>query len=182
MRSMSYSLVFTLLCAGSLAAQPFTRSVQGVVTDQHSRPLDHAVVQIENEWTLAIRSYVTHADGEYHFAELSRDRDYRLTAEPGHVTLEIGGFYGAIANLGRNAHQNLAITSCMPVAPQLLRFQNGNCARKFFRSLGLLDPKTVLILGPINQIRRYNLRNAAGTACSVSGIEITWADRGWGLN
>ena len=78
---MSYSLVFTLLCAGSLAAQPFTRSVQGVVTDQHSRPLDHAVVQIENEWTLAIRSYDTRADGEYHFAELSRDRDYRLTAE-----------------------------------------------------------------------------------------------------
>jgi hypothetical protein len=49
--------------------------------DQHARPLDHAVVQIQNDYTLSIRSYITAADGKYHFAGLSPNLDYELTAD-----------------------------------------------------------------------------------------------------
>lgn len=72
-----------LLCVAAvlLGAQPWTRTVQGVVMDGNSRPLEHAVVQIQNDWTLNIRSYITQSDGKYHFAGLSDDIDYELTAE-----------------------------------------------------------------------------------------------------
>jgi hypothetical protein len=72
-----------LLCATlcSLGAQPSRRTVQGVVVDEHSHPLEHAVVQIKNDWTLLIRSYITQADGKYHFAGLNSEVDYEVTAE-----------------------------------------------------------------------------------------------------
>ncbi len=72
-------LLFTTL--GALLAQPSTRTVEGVVLDQHSHPVAHAAVQIENDGTLQIRSYITQADGKYHFAGLNGDIDYALTAE-----------------------------------------------------------------------------------------------------
>lgn len=72
-------LLFTTL--SSLGAESSTRGVEGVVTDQHSHPLEHAVVQIHNDWTLMVRSYITQADGKYHFAGLSRDTDYKLRAD-----------------------------------------------------------------------------------------------------
>lgn len=55
--------------------------VEGEVLDQYSRPLAHAAVQIENDSTFQIRSYITQADGKYHFAGLDGDNDYKLTAE-----------------------------------------------------------------------------------------------------
>jgi Carboxypeptidase regulatory-like domain len=75
--------VVVLFCTNlnSLGAQPWTREVQGVVMDQHSHPLEHAVVQIKNDGTAMILSYITQADGKYHFAGLDRDYDYELTAE-----------------------------------------------------------------------------------------------------
>jgi hypothetical protein len=72
-------LLFTTL--SSLGAKSSTRTVEGVVMDQHSHPLDRAVAQIHNDWTLAVRSYITRADGKYHFAELSLDTDYKLSAD-----------------------------------------------------------------------------------------------------
>jgi protocatechuate 3,4-dioxygenase beta subunit len=64
-----------------LGAQSPMRMVHGVVLDRQSHPVDHAAVQIENGLTLQIRSYVTQSDGEYHFAGLSPDYDYKITAE-----------------------------------------------------------------------------------------------------
>ena len=55
--------------------------VEGVVTDQHSHPLAHVAVQIENNGTLQIRSYITQADGKYHFTGLNSDIDYAVTAQ-----------------------------------------------------------------------------------------------------
>jgi hypothetical protein len=57
------------------------RFLSGVVTDQDARPLPRAAVQIENEKTLQIRSYITGEHGEFHFAELSPDADYDVRAE-----------------------------------------------------------------------------------------------------
>ena len=58
---------------GSWGAQPLIRMVEGVVLDQHSHPVAHAAVQLENDWTVQIRSYITQADGKYHFAGLDGD-------------------------------------------------------------------------------------------------------------
>jgi hypothetical protein len=66
---------------GSSAAQPVTRSVRGTVTDQYSKPLDHASVQIKDTRTLEIRSYWTQSDGKFHFVGLNRNIDYEFTAD-----------------------------------------------------------------------------------------------------
>jgi hypothetical protein len=77
-------IAFVLLLFATLSsvrAQSSTRMVEGVVLDQHSHPVAHAAVQLENDWTLQIRSYITQADGKYHFAGLDGDYNYELTAE-----------------------------------------------------------------------------------------------------
>ena len=55
--------------------------VHGVVTDQAAHSLKHAVVQIQNDRTLRVTSYITQADGKYHFARLKPDIDYEIKAE-----------------------------------------------------------------------------------------------------
>src|SRR5208337_2325831 len=73
--------ILLLATLAPLGAQPSARTVEGVVLDQHSHPVAHAAVQIENEWTLQVRSWITQADGRYHFAGLNGDGDYQITAE-----------------------------------------------------------------------------------------------------
>jgi hypothetical protein len=58
-----------------------TRTVSGAVTDQRGRPIAHAAVQMENERTLAVRSYLTDGRGDFYFADLSPDIDYDLQAQ-----------------------------------------------------------------------------------------------------
>ncbi|HTP90060.1 MAG TPA: carboxypeptidase-like regulatory domain-containing protein [Bryobacteraceae bacterium] len=58
-----------------------TRAVKGVVTGADSRPVDGAVVQLSDTRTLQIRSFVTKADGAYHFAGLSTNSPYEIHAE-----------------------------------------------------------------------------------------------------
>jgi hypothetical protein len=57
------------------------RSVQGVVTDASGKPAPKAVVQLKDTKTLQIRSFITEADGSYHFAGLSTNVEYQLKAE-----------------------------------------------------------------------------------------------------
>jgi hypothetical protein len=59
--------------------------VQGVVMDAGGRPIAGAVVQIEDLTLLQIRSFVTMANGRYHFCCLSFDREYQLRARYGRV-------------------------------------------------------------------------------------------------
>ena len=78
------ALVVTgLLCAPMVASGSWEsfREVHGIVLDRESHPVDHAVVQIQNNRTLMVRSYITQSDGEYHFAGLDPDDDYQLMAE-----------------------------------------------------------------------------------------------------
>jgi hypothetical protein len=76
-----------LLCATLLATPEKRdkedvnkRSVQGSVLDSANNPLDGAVVQLKDAKTLTIRSFITRANGKYHFNGLSKDVDYELTA------------------------------------------------------------------------------------------------------
>jgi hypothetical protein len=80
--------VFIVCCALPLAAQrrdakenANTRSVQGVVADGSDNVLEGAVVQLKDTKSLQIRSFITKADGTYHFHGLSRDIDYELRAD-----------------------------------------------------------------------------------------------------
>jgi hypothetical protein len=60
-----------------------TRVVLGVVTDAHNQPVANAVVQLKDTKTLQVRSFITQADGAYHFAGLSTNVDYELKAKTG---------------------------------------------------------------------------------------------------
>jgi hypothetical protein len=62
--------------------QPITeRSVQGAVHDPSDSLVEGAVVQVKNTKTLQIRSFITKADGNYHFHGLSTNVDYELKAD-----------------------------------------------------------------------------------------------------
>ncbi len=60
-----------------------TREVQGVVTDAAKAPVNSAVVQLKDTRTLQIRSFITKADGAYHFTGLGTNVDYELRADQG---------------------------------------------------------------------------------------------------
>lgn len=57
------------------------KSVQGTVTDTSDKTVDGAVVQLKDTKTLQIRSFITKADGLYHFHGLNPNVDYELKAE-----------------------------------------------------------------------------------------------------
>lgn len=80
-------LCFAAICiCGALSAQTGigesdTRTVEGQVTDAGNQPVANAVVQLKNTKTLQIRSFITQADGNYHFAGLQTDVEYQLKAD-----------------------------------------------------------------------------------------------------
>lgn len=57
-----------------------TRSVHGRVVDKQGNVLPGSVVQIENERTLAVASFIVQKDGRYYFHELSTELDFTLKA------------------------------------------------------------------------------------------------------
>ena len=50
------------------------------MTDERGQALVGAIVQLRDNATLQIRSYITQSDGEYHFEQLSTDRTYKVQA------------------------------------------------------------------------------------------------------
>jgi hypothetical protein len=64
-----------------LNANPDVRSVHGIVTDSGDAPVKGAVVYLEDTKSLQIRSFISGGDGEYHFAGLSSNIDYKLHAQ-----------------------------------------------------------------------------------------------------
>jgi len=81
-----FALAAVLASAGWAAPPPQkkgsdqTRSVQGEVWGPDGKPVGGAVVQLKNEKTLQIRSFLSKEDGTYYFHGLSPDVDYELTA------------------------------------------------------------------------------------------------------
>jgi hypothetical protein len=71
-------LLFSL-CA-PLTAESHWRDVNGVVTDKQGNPLGKAVVQLKNDVTLSVRSYITGINGQYRFVRVRTDMDYTLRA------------------------------------------------------------------------------------------------------
>ena len=58
-----------------------TRSVEGVVTDSGGATKPGAHVLLKDTKSLAVRSFITQADGQYHFYGLSGDIDYEIHAQ-----------------------------------------------------------------------------------------------------
>lgn len=66
----------------SAPSQPMTstRTLTGSVLDRQKEPLKGAIVEVQNESTMTIVSYITDANGSFSFKRLSADTDYRVTA------------------------------------------------------------------------------------------------------
>ena len=58
-----------------------TRTLNGRVLDRQDDPISKAVVYLKNTRTLAVKTYITEADGSYHFPALSPNVDYEVYAE-----------------------------------------------------------------------------------------------------
>ena len=81
-RKMLVALV--LLSMGTLstlAAEGPTRDLHGIVHEQTGEPLRGAIVEIKDVNTLAIRSFITQRDGQYHFSALNPDGWYEVRAQ-----------------------------------------------------------------------------------------------------
>ena len=74
-RSSALALLF---CTPTLFGQHLSRNLTGTVSDRHE-PLRGAVVQVENEATNSVVSYVTDRTGQYSFKRLEVDTDYRVS-------------------------------------------------------------------------------------------------------
>jgi hypothetical protein len=80
-------LLLLLACAASCwqgfaqNAGQAVRVVQGVVRDSNDQLQANAIVYLQDQKTLEVRTYITEADGHYRFGQLSSDVDYQLWAE-----------------------------------------------------------------------------------------------------
>jgi Carboxypeptidase regulatory-like domain len=57
------------------------RVVQGIARDSSDQPQANAVVYLQDQKSLEVRTFITEADGHYRFGQLSSDVDYQLWAE-----------------------------------------------------------------------------------------------------
>lgn len=67
-----------LLYTTHLSGQPTLRNLNGTVQDRHHEPLNGVVVEIENENTKGVISYVTDRSGRYSFKRIQGEVDYRV--------------------------------------------------------------------------------------------------------
>ena len=66
---------------GKKQQAPQIRSVSGQVIGTNDAPVKNAVVYLKNTKSLAIKSFISEANGNYNFMELSPNVDYQLWAE-----------------------------------------------------------------------------------------------------
>ena len=74
------ALAGLFLSAHALPAQAPLRTLTGTVSDKHHEPLRGAVVQVQDQTTNSVVSFITTSDGHYSFKRLSPQSDYRVWA------------------------------------------------------------------------------------------------------
>lgn len=62
-------------------SQTEARTLVGHVLNDRGEPVQKAIVYVKNTKTLAIKTYITEADGSYHFPGLAPNVDYEVYAE-----------------------------------------------------------------------------------------------------
>jgi hypothetical protein len=60
---------------------PKLRTVEGEVCGRDGSPIQGAVVYLKDEKSLAVKSYLSDEQGQFHFRQLSMSLDYDLWAE-----------------------------------------------------------------------------------------------------
>jgi hypothetical protein len=83
-RGTPWLLLLLLVWSASGLAQNLgqtVRVVQGVVRDSSDQPQANAVVYLQDQKSLEVRTYITEVDGRYRFGQLSSEVDYQLWAE-----------------------------------------------------------------------------------------------------
>lgn len=56
-------------------------TVDGIVLDKNEQPLAGAVVYLENPKSLDVQSYLSDAQGHFHFNQITPQTDYEVWAE-----------------------------------------------------------------------------------------------------
>lgn len=91
--SVTLPCLFFLLCTGAVGCAARTnkhrpvppiiavRIAEGHVVNDDNQTVEGAVVYLENPTSLAIKSYLSDAKGNYHFSQLAQQTDYELWAE-----------------------------------------------------------------------------------------------------
>jgi hypothetical protein len=80
-------LLMLTVCAATepqSLAQNFGQSVrvvEGTVQNSNDQPQENAVVYLQDQKSLEVKTYITGADGHYRFGQLNSDVDYQLWAE-----------------------------------------------------------------------------------------------------
>ncbi len=78
-------LCLPTLCIPELFAQANvdtrTRDLSGTVTDPHHEPLRGAIVQLQQDGSANIATYITGDDGRYRFLRLDGNLDYRVSVK-----------------------------------------------------------------------------------------------------
>jgi len=64
-------------------SQPELRALLGHVVTGQGEPVQKAIVYLKNTKTLAIKTYISEADGAFRFPALSPNVDYEIYAESG---------------------------------------------------------------------------------------------------
>jgi hypothetical protein len=67
--------------AAEITKVPTLRTVEGVVCSHEGAPIQGAVVYLQDSKSLAVKSYLSDAQGRFHFRQLSMGLDFDLWAE-----------------------------------------------------------------------------------------------------
>lgn len=60
---------------------PQTRTLTGMVSNQHGNPLSDSVVYLTNTRNMGVKTYIVGKDGMYRFPSLSPNIDYQVYAQ-----------------------------------------------------------------------------------------------------
>lgn len=66
---------------GETTKVPKLRTIEGMVCSKEGAPIQGAVVYLQDSKSLAVKSYLSDAQGHFHFRQLSMGADFDLWAE-----------------------------------------------------------------------------------------------------
>jgi hypothetical protein len=85
---LSYPRVWVALCClvalGAMfapASGQSLRVIEGRAVGSNDQPLQNAIVYLQDQKTMEVKTYITEADGKFRFGQLSSDVDYQVWAK-----------------------------------------------------------------------------------------------------
>lgn len=89
---------------------PKLRTIEGMVCSKEGAPIQGAVVYLQDSKSLAVKSYLSDAQGHFHFRQLSMSADFDLWAE-------LNGQRSKTKNISQfNSKTNLSYKLKLPVS------------------------------------------------------------------